>query len=162
MIIILEGPDCAGKTTLAEKFKKELGINAKYIHLNSEAVESDYTCVLDPNKHVGTKHRIIDRHWPSEVVYGHVFRNGPRINVDRIVSYAQTQKAIYILCLPPKKEVSKNFHKRIEKEQYNTVSKVYDFYKTLISTYSEFIKYDYTKDTFEEIFKKVKAKDHVN
>lgn len=162
MNIILEGPDCAGKTSLAKKLKKELGINCKYIHLDSNAKESEYICVLDPEKHPSIKHKIIDRHWPSELVYGHVFRNGPRINIDKIVNYAKKQNVIYILCLPPKAEVSKNFHSRIESEQYNTVSKVYDFYKMMLALHKEFIKYDYTKQSFEDIYKKIKKESNVS
>ena len=76
-LILLEGPDCSGKTTLARALCDNL--QAHYIH-------SSYTSGLDVmayhKNHIDTAIDylqdgpvIIDRLYPSEMVYGRAFRN---------------------------------------------------------------------------------------
>ena len=83
-IIIVEGPDCSGKTTLSRYLSVEFnrrGNRSVYFHCagNKElfpAMSAFQQCVLDNakwNKSNGSI-VIIDRHWPSEYIYRPIFR----------------------------------------------------------------------------------------
>lgn len=104
-IIVLEGPDCVGKTTLANKFREE---GAFVIHATNRWLDNMWlyhTAILNIaiNK-AFREHRLVvlDRHWPSEQVYASVFRAGgktPKAGrfMDRIL---RRFHALYINCLP--------------------------------------------------------------
>lgn len=80
-IIVLEGPDAAGKSTLANYLVRAFNGNrfrATWTPALNVAM-ADYQRsildnVLDHIKYVGTPF-ILDRHWPSEWVYGGLFRS---------------------------------------------------------------------------------------
>lgn len=79
--IIIEGPDCTGKTTLshhlAKKFKAML-FHATASGKLKEAMMEYQRSILD-NAEVALKLDravVLDRHWPSEAVYGPIFRPG--------------------------------------------------------------------------------------
>lgn len=106
-VIVLEGPDCTGKTTLANHFVKNYG--ATYIHGTwSEDIEKDNHNILMSQielamheaKHGGLV--IIDRSWISEFIYADVFRGGtnwPDLAEDAFVRLLAAD-AIYIFCMP--------------------------------------------------------------
>jgi|688.fasta_scaffold682999_2 hypothetical protein len=73
-IIIIEGPDGCGKTTWCEYYKAMFG--AKYMHLALHKNLFAYqTMSLVRAVHWAKKVPVlIDRHWPSEQIYGSVYR----------------------------------------------------------------------------------------
>lgn len=75
MIIILEGPDGAGKTMLAEKIRRQTGYNL--VHRVQPKSEEDKTRMMDEYEQVikSGKNCILDRCWYSEMVYGPVMRD---------------------------------------------------------------------------------------
>ena len=131
-IIIIEGPDFSGKSTLANQIMQKYR-NHAYIHCavtpnifalhttalkNAEALSNEFTV-------------IIDRLHYSEFIYAPIFRHGASYDVrvfDRTLS--DYQNVYKILCLPPKKIVLDGFAKRAAGggEMFNTVEKVYDAY----------------------------------
>lgn len=85
-LFIIEGPDCAGKTTLAKHLAdficKNKWMDAAYFRCYGKkvlfpAMSTIQTMVLDNAEHcvknLGLNY-VLDRHWPSEYVYGRVFR----------------------------------------------------------------------------------------
>ena len=114
-LILLEGPDCSGKTTLAHALCKEL--QAHYIH-------SSYTEGMDMlayhKKQIDTAIEylqdgpvVLDRLHPSEMVYGQVFRNnvfGEQITCENPwgTKYLELHNdlhaagAVHIYCIPSK------------------------------------------------------------
>lgn len=75
MIIIIEGPDGSGKTTLAEKLSKQTGYPV--VHRSQPKSEEEklqmlreYVDAIDAGKNV-----IFDRCWYSEMAYGPVMRD---------------------------------------------------------------------------------------
>lgn len=79
MIVILEGPDCCGKTTLAKKLmQKTAGV---YFHSDNvpeliPAMKQYHESILrnaQVNNELGSG-VFLDRHWPSQWVYGQLFR----------------------------------------------------------------------------------------
>ena len=80
MIIILEGPDGSGKTTLANIIQKQTGY--ELIHFSNPTSEIQRTAMFD--RYVaaikGHKNLILDRSWYSEMVYGPILREASCIN----------------------------------------------------------------------------------
>ena len=102
MIIILDGPDGTGKTTLAERMCTEL--NAEYLHLTYRWKERIFDYHTAAIRYAARKRRpiVIDRWWPSEAVYSKAFRGGSDWPLqgrmcDRV---AKKFGVIYVYCLP--------------------------------------------------------------
>lgn len=109
-VIILEGPDGGGKTTLAHELSRKMG-SALFTHcgafpnLTSSQLAATYEAAVAPALD-GTCDVILDRCWLSERPYGIAFRGGKyRLPTDfrsaierRLV---ETTKPLLILCLPP-------------------------------------------------------------
>lgn len=104
-LIVLEGADSSGKTTLAKKLMEgEPG--AIYMHglpwvgWIGEAHEAMMSAAV---RHVGDGGLVVvDRHWVSEYVYGPVFRgfvgydDGVAARFDRVTRAI----GVYVLCVP--------------------------------------------------------------
>lgn len=138
-LIILEGPDGSGKTTLAEYLVKHH--QAHYMHLTYDKSWNmfDYMTehltaainMLEQGHLV-----IIDRHWMSEEIYAKVFRGGspwPYMGrlFDRIIlKYSGT----YVLCIPGDLRAylkAYNDLKESRIEMYDTMESVYKEYVAL-------------------------------
>jgi thymidylate kinase len=151
-IILLEGSDCTGKTTLAKNLVERHG--AHYIHLTYRFEDKMFTY------HLAALHRaiklsqkqlvIIDRLWLSECIYAHVFRGGtkwPEMGrmLDRILRRFGT---IYVFCIGVNDE---KYHDRFLKvknqreEMYEDVRKVNTLYKQIYFGSSLLDKSDYSR-----------------
>ena len=78
-LIIVEGPDCCGKSTLAKAIARSL--NATYWHITNTPLLAPATVDYMTNGLANAKanlnlgrHVVFDRFWPSEVCYGPVLR----------------------------------------------------------------------------------------
>lgn len=91
MIILVEGPDCAGKTTYCDWLVKE----HRYEHVHFGTFECNplpnYLELL--NSLDSTDDVVIDRMWPSELVYGITLRGVERLQN----SYRMLQRAFISL-----------------------------------------------------------------
>lgn len=103
MIIIIEGPDGAGKTTLAHKLATCL--NLKYHHEGPPPVDipplDHYLGVLEKYRHCSV---VIDRFALGERVYGPALRGGDRLGQDGFDAVSRRcleLNAHQIICLPP-------------------------------------------------------------
>lgn len=104
MIIILEGPDGAGKTTLGQHMAKQL--NGTYLHLSyrwpNHMFEYHTAAIRWAIRKSHKQPVIIDRWWPSEALYAAEYRGGskwPQMGrmLDRV---ARKHGAVYVYCLP--------------------------------------------------------------
>lgn len=100
MIIILEGPDGTGKTTLAKAICEKLG--AKYLHLTYRWKDKIFDYHTAAIRFAARQKQpiVIDRWWPSEAVYASAFRGGSDWPMqgrmlDRV---ARKYGAIYVYC----------------------------------------------------------------
>lgn len=75
MIIIIEGPDGSGKTTLAELLSKQTGYPV--VHRTQPKTEEEKAKMMDSYIELikSGKNAILDRAWYSEMVYGPVMRD---------------------------------------------------------------------------------------
>jgi len=106
-IIVLEGPDASGKTTLARAIKAELndmGKSSQLIHLTyrKNLTPFQFTSLSKAFSFEGVT--IIDRHWISEEVYSAIYRSNESNN-STIYSRAwfemlMTVPTLYVMCCP--------------------------------------------------------------
>lgn len=141
-IIVLEGPDCTGKTTLANHFIDTYG--AKYIHGTwSEDIDKNNHDILMNQIYIATEEAkrgglvIIDRSWITEFIYADVFRGGtnwPDLAEDGFLELIAND-AIYVFCLPFGERSEAKHLKRFNEralahgEMYGDVSTVVNAYK---------------------------------
>lgn len=147
MIIILEGPEAAGKTTLANKLAIQTGFTL--IHRDKPKSEEEkqqmmdmyVKCIADTDKGKGY---IFDRCWYSEMVYGEIMRDKSYINIDQMYHLEDllTRKgAIIIHCTD---DVAELWHRcKIRGEDYitdiETLSKIKLGFDELLQDTSHFI-----------------------
>lgn len=102
MILIIEGPDGAGKTTYARSFR-----NATYHHEGPPPGDRnlvDYYLGNVERAHESQTPHVFDRSAMSEVVYGPILRGGSRIDragFEAFESGLRGLGAVTVICLPP-------------------------------------------------------------
>lgn len=105
-IIILDGPDASGKTTLQEHLVKHYGAIPIHLTYNKDVASRmfDYQTenMLKAIELSQDNLVVVDRHWISEKIYAKVFRGGspwPMMGqmMDRVW---RKHAAIYVMCLP--------------------------------------------------------------
>ncbi len=169
MIIVLEGPDCSGKTTLGQALHKEFNGKFKYIHNSLDRGQlvwrNEDGKIIKKYKdlyhsHIDSlrlhKNAIVDRLWPSELIYGNVFRGGTQYNVAQVKKICEEYKPLYIGCLPPKHLVMKYFQRRLDTEDFSSVDSVYDHYQVIFDLCPEFKIFDYEETSVEKFIKEFK------
>jgi GTPase SAR1 family protein len=113
-MLIVEGPDGAGKTTLVERLSKELDmyVMPKVVDHNAEAMVDLVQWVHD-DVTSGLKRALYDRHrLISEPIYGLALRGKPEFDNFRWLKQYTQQfhhlEPFVIFCLPPLEAVLKN------------------------------------------------------
>lgn len=133
-IIIIEGCDASGKTTLANQIMEKYP-NHVYIH---NAVVDDIHALHKNTLHAAVEackcHTVlIDRLHLSEKVYGTVYRNGPSYDIDKFDDEmyelpVDPNAFVKILCIVDKETCLAKHAGRKDKEMFDDVSKVWDMY----------------------------------
>jgi thymidylate kinase len=170
MILILEGPDGAGKTTLAEALRhrfQDKGMVHIVKHGPYTGVEPEHLCriyfrSMSPALTFDDV-VIMDRSWLSEPIYGEVYRNGAnRIDVERkrmLERVALSRGAVVIHCQPDFETCVEAFEKRIGEEYLDDISQleaVYNEYESIgLTTSLPTIHYDYTQDSIDWLLDKI-------
>ena len=166
-IIIFEGPDGVGKTTLINHIRKKFD-NSYYMHLR---VHKNMKLWHTASARLAIRKRLegylvlLDRHWPSEQFYSYIRSNGPSYNPRELYNRLKDQGANYVWCMPEDKTQVKENH-RINRtkrlEEYWDIDNVIDGYyhawfsKVKVNNFigtlsplknrSDFIRYDMFKD----------------
>lgn len=134
MIIVIEGPDGSGKTTLANKIAQQ----TKYpiIHMTQPKSEeerdnmfADYANIIRTHKNL-----ILDRCWYSEMVYGPIKRDRSAISYPNMFSLEEMlakQGAMIIYATGPKSVLWQRCCKRGEdyitsRETFNSICDEFD------------------------------------
>lgn len=142
-IIILEGVDGSGKTTLAKALCKHLG--GKYLHLTyrfKDRMHLYHTAAIWQCLRYA-KHQpvILDRWWPSEKVYADVYRGGtPWPMLGRMLDQvALKHHMTYVFCLPKDRQTYLSHYEKLKArrtEMYDEgLNRVYDGFVNLQSTF---------------------------
>ena len=136
MIIILDGPDGTGKTTLAKMLQKKL--KADYLHLTYRWKEKIFDYHTAAIRFAARKNKpiILDRWWPSEAIYAKGYRGGSDWPLqgrmcDRI---ARKFGAVYVYCLPESVQAAVIHHAELKakrEEMYDDIAVVADLYLKL-------------------------------
>ena len=136
-IIVLDGPDAVGKTTIAKEFIRKFP-NTKYIHNGyrwKDKIFDYHTAVMKlASKWAMTHNVIIDRWWPSEACYASVYRNTSawplqgRFHERLALKYG----VIYLLCLPDQNTLDRHTEmKKVRDEMYENIEALCDLYYKL-------------------------------
>lgn len=153
-ITIFEGPDGAGKSTLAQEYAQLT--RARYVHhgpykqvgdgLGRMFVESMLPALL------GYQDVVLDRCWLSEPIYADAFRGGnDRVGMARarlLDRLALRCGAVVVKCLPPWAFVKETFNGRKAEEYLDDdaqLLKVYGDYQHGLNTQLHEVEHDYTK-----------------
>ena len=162
-MIILEGIDGVGKTTIANHLN-ELGfITHHFIYdQNNNDITSKYLGLLNSD----TRKMILDRSFISELVYGPVLRGKSKINreqLERIVSSYQKISPILIYVKASKEDVLER-----RKDDNNDFNMIATYYEALNERYDKAIKVlsqyfrtftvNTSEQTIEEVFETVEGK----
>lgn len=157
-LIILEGPDGAGKTTLGLKIGRTIGaeITNHGPYRNEKQIWRHYFESMLPAL-AGERDVILDRCWIAEPIYGAVYRNG----LNRVEPWQEKLletiaincNAIVVYCLPPVHRCVEAFRSRREDEMLNDehqLREIYTLYdddfRARLADNNELriVKYDYT------------------
>jgi len=139
-IIVLDGPDGCGKTTLAEKFQEMYG--AKIIHLtwSKELEEVMDSYMIDAIQEAVDLSKdnlvILDRAWLSEICYSEAFRDGTNWeglhhNCDSLLI---SNRAFNIVCKPlnVNRGIERfNSLKSERKEMYENIDNIFKYYGSI-------------------------------
>jgi hypothetical protein len=151
MIMIIEGPDGAGKTTFAKGI-----VGASYHHEGPppagwhSLLGYYYDKVLRTAYANAAEPVVFDRLAAGEVVYGPVLRGTTRLTTADYAAFVDMTKlhgAIHVMCLPPKAVAHLNWKRRCATggelfEQEDLFSRTYDAFAAL-AEYADVV-YDYT------------------
>jgi thymidylate kinase len=167
-LIIFEGPDGGGKTTVSQSMAKVF--DAERIHLGSFGRVRDglarlYAEAMMPAV-MGHSDVVLDRSWLSEIPYGRAFRNGAdrigttgRRLLERLAFRCQV---VVVLMLPPFEVVAETFRRRSNQEMLDNTDQlreVYDWYENDWKTDLPHIRHDYTvgDDHFMELKEEIEG-----
>lgn len=127
-LILLDGPDCAGKTTLAKKIKEvaERGGHKAVIHHLGKPVEgecwkehSEALIKYITEAFVFNTVVIADRHFMSESIYGVIYRAASEYpySMRFVDMLLERIRAVRVICCPPVEQVVK-IHSEMKKVRY--------------------------------------------
>jgi len=142
-VIILEGPDGGGKTTLAKKLE---AMGFKYEHEGPPPANTDLiSYYLERlNRAIESSHNtVFDRLWLGERVYGPTARCLDRIGHEGqklFMRLHNSKSIVQFICLPPWNTVEENYTTKIKDptdylKSLDKLQRVYQIYDTLARHY---------------------------
>lgn len=157
-VIYVEGPDCAGKSTLINALKRE----GDYIIHNGrfpsqEEAYVEYLRQLNEFSKSNYDRLILDRGVLSEVIYGMVMRQTtPDEHSFRlIIKQLDELDYDFVVCLPPFGRAVMHWAKRQDDEYINQFEQyvlIYDLYSKIEKEFSDIVYiHDYTRNNQEII-----------
>lgn len=140
-IIVIEGADATGKTTLAKYLCEQF--NGEYIHLTRVPAEELWEYHMEAVERVirraANQVVVLDRTWISEQIYEQVYRSGSTFpwkayNLD---ARLRQHLAVYILCVPETVDEVVKHHdqlSKVRKEMY----KPDEAFRAVVQAYYDF------------------------
>jgi predicted ATPase len=162
-LVILEGPDGSGKSTLSKAFT---GQGFTYVHqgpFKSNAVLESMDNALAAMKQASPPVVVFDRLHLGERVYGPVFRDDDKlgqigqVNLERWLM--DRFHAMVVMCLPPEETCIDNWRRRVVtgKEMFTDESKMREVWHRYneLDTSIPTVRYDYTAHSVPELFERL-------
>jgi thymidylate kinase len=141
-VFIIEGPDCAGKTTLANKLAKH--VNGKVIHatyrFKGRMGLYHWALLRKAVRMADHSPVIMDRFWMSEIAYGNTYRNGPEPGYEwrELNDWAKRLGFSYSFAVPYRWDqfwefLQKNYHnqEQLYKLDENRLRNVWQIYRDM-------------------------------
>ena len=148
-ILIIEGCDASGKSTLAQQIMEKYPNHAYMHNAITDDIYSLHKNTITSAIEASKEHIVvIDRLHLSEKIYGTLYRGGSSYDVDAFDKYLNTISNIKkILCIVDKETCLAKHDGRKEKEMFDDVSKVWDMYNSVND--KTWIKYNWKIDTID-------------
>jgi len=135
-IIVIDGADCSGKTTLANYLKDNYGAEIIHAGMTNDPFKLFYDNVQKAIELSANQLVVLDRLWLSESAYGTVYRDGSRIpissrSLDRLLI---KHAAINVVAVPSNRNAHNDDHKRLSQsrhEEFSDITGVIDWYASL-------------------------------
>tara|TARA_X000001382_G_scaffold49703_2_gene33630 strand:+ start:8201 stop:8698 length:498 start_codon:yes stop_codon:yes gene_type:complete len=152
-LVIIEGADGTGKTTLSHAIADYIG--GQYFHCG---YHKDWNIEIYHRHIIHTAARleqqanipcIIDRLALSEEVYGHAYRSYPSYNTSNFMNeIIRDYKPMLILCSNENAEKNHELNKEKRTEMFDTIKGISEAYQRLVSMgrYGQWFKYDFDKN----------------
>lgn len=156
-LIIVEGPDCSGKTTLAKQIA--VSLNYQYVHLSGhwsfhacmekyhEVVTADIEWTIK-NTRCGV---VLDRCWISELIYAPVTRPSlvGHFDTRKFQQWIKSLGGIYILCMDSdvvrRHELEKDSDHPYDLETFHKVVHGYSNFMASVADDDDYLFYDMTQ-----------------
>lgn len=156
MLVVIEGADGTGKTTLAKKLQSE-GYVSVCIPKNTPCIYSVYMQLICNS---AITNFVIDRSFITDFVYRFVLGGQPSFNLDEFTQLLYKDMKI-IHCT---NDNSFNYAKErgenliCKRETHNKICKAYEYVMKCISIFTnkKILKYDFEKTNFEDVLKFIK------
>lgn len=150
MIIIIEGPDGSGKTTLAQQLSRQTGM--PFEHRSKPETPEEKALMMGEYLQLAKSSRnvILDRCWYSEMVYGKVMRDQAYIDYPQMYELERMlakHGAIIIYCTGSKATLWMRCTKRGEdyitcRDDFNAICEEYDKLMS-VPHYVPVVRYEY-------------------
>ena len=127
-MIIIEGPDGAGKSTLAESLARDLDLNILKMTINGGQSAAEYLQKLQCDGVV------MDRCWISEQIYSDIFGREPRLDVDEcewLTDVCADSNIPIVIVLPPLPVVMARLVKRGD-EHEEVIANIDEIYRRYV------------------------------
>ena len=156
-MVIIEGADGTGKTTLARAIADYIG--GQYFHCSYHKdwnIEIYHRHILHTAARLESQANIpcvIDRFALSEEVYGYAYRDAPSYNTVALINEAILHyKPMLILCSNENAEQNHKINKENRAEMFDTIKGISEAYQKLISMgrYGQWFKYDFDKNNINQ------------
>ena len=157
-MIILEGCDCTGKSTLAVRLAEHYG--SEIVHYSTHEDEKMREHAAEGVYGTG---QIVDRFHLSEPPYSMYLRHTEPFyaSVDAIDNILAMGNHLLIICVPPWETVRGLWNERIDQElvkKEEILRGIYGWYNEKAERYKiPHIRYDWTMDSLNELFDSIDA-----
>lgn len=146
-IIIIDGPDGVGKTTLAKNLQKTFNITS-FIHLTKD---DPRTFEFYKNM-LFKKDAIFDRSFMSELIYSAVFERKPALTVDEfkeLHNIAKVNGAIIIICVANTERERPIFHDNEDQRIIDSFDTINKYFFDLAKRYGYIVYYQLSNDQYK-------------
>ena len=156
MVIIVEGPDGTGKTTLIKELCKDVNyVELKGIPRNYPDQFKHWSNLLSSCSMSSITY-VIDRCFLSEIVYRCVKDDlYPNITFNKILELLNIKHVIYILCKTDNayKYATERGEEYVNENEHKLITDYYNVLFTMLDKFTpmRMTEYDFTKDTVERL-----------